>query len=68
MPVHGDERNDWSPGLRPVKLEFNAFCCRLCLEFRLGPKPVLRRHRIVPHEASVRRRLLRKVRRRLLGR
>ncbi|MBE7500478.1 MAG: hypothetical protein HS113_09275 [Verrucomicrobiales bacterium] len=52
-----------------MKLEFSLFCCRLTLEFfRLGPEPVFRRHRHIPQEAAVRRRLLRDVRRRLLGR
>ncbi len=52
-----------------MKLEFSLFCCRLTLEFfRLGTEPVFRRHRFIAQEAAVRRRLLRDVRRRLLGR
>ncbi|MBX3744938.1 MAG: hypothetical protein KF833_06470 [Verrucomicrobiae bacterium] len=52
-----------------MRFEFSLFCCRVAVEiFRLGTEPVFRRHRIVPEEAVVRRRLLRDVRRRLLDR
>jgi hypothetical protein len=49
-----------------MRLEFHTFCFRLTLEiFRLGPEPVFRRYRVVPKDATVRRKLLRNVRRRL---
>lgn len=50
-----------------MKFEFGTCCFRLTLEFFwLGPEPLFRRYRRMPGEATVRRNLLRAVRRRLL--
>jgi len=50
-----------------MKFEFSTCCFRLTLEFFwLGPEPVFRRYRIMPGDATVRRKLLRTVRQRLM--
>lgn len=49
-----------------MRFEFSTCCLRITVEFYwLGPEPVFRRYRIKPHDAVIRRKLLRNVREQL---